>query len=242
MVVGLSSALFTLVATAPPPTAAIEPAPPPPATAQVTPPVRSSAPAPAVTREEPPSGLGFLIAGPVAVAIGVPFSLLGSDAWRSSCGPTNSDVECSGGTVRSVASHTVSFLSYGAGIGLSAAGGHRYGKYSAARDAREHNRVYDRSGFVVAGAVLLPASLIGMITARTLYWIPTPRCETESCVKTYQRSSTAVVAAFALGASASAGLMLYGASYKGWVRKNVRLSVAPNIGRGTGGLVLRGEF
>lgn len=240
MVVGLSAALLTLVATAPPPAATANAAPPPTATAQVQPPAPAAAPAP--IREELPSGLGFLIAGPVAIAIGVPFSLLGSDAWRNSCGPTNSDVECSGGTVRSVASHTVSFLSYGAGIGLTAAGGHRYGRYSAARDVREHNRVYDRSGLIVAGAVLLPASLVGMITARTLYWIPTPRCETESCVKTYQRSSTAVVAAFALGASASAGMMLYGASYKGWVRKNVRLSVAPNIGPGSGGLVLRGEF
>ena len=193
-------------------------------------------------REEPPSGLGFLIAGPVAVALGVPFSLLGSDAWRENCGPTNSDVECSGGTLRSVASHTVSLLSYGAGIGLTAAGGHRYGKYAASRDAREHGRVHDRSGLVVTGAILLPASLIGMVTARTLYWLPTPRCETEDCVKTYQRTSTAAVAGFAFAASAGAGLMLYGLSYKEWTKKNVRLSVAPNIGRGSGGLTLRGEF
>ncbi|MGH1347766.1 MAG: hypothetical protein ACRBN8_39795 [Nannocystales bacterium] len=178
----------------------------------------------------------------MAVALGVPFSILGSDAWRTSCGPTNSDVECSGGTIRSVASHTVSLLSYGTGIALTAAGGQRYGKYSAARDARERGHVYDRSGLVLTGAILFPASLIGMVTARTLYWIPTPQCETEICVKTYQRSSTAVVAGFALAASASAGLMFYGSSYKNWVRKNVRLSVAPNIGRGSGGLVLRGEF
>ncbi|MBV1861299.1 MAG: hypothetical protein KUG77_22970 [Nannocystaceae bacterium] len=195
-----------------------------------------------MTREEPASGLGFLIAGPVAVALGVPFSLLGSDAWRTSCGPTNTDAECSGGTVRSVASHTVSVLSYGAGIALTAVGGQRYGKFSAARDARENGHVYDRSGLVVAGAVLLPVSLIGMLTARTLYWVPTPQCETENCVKTHQYTSTAVVAGFAVAASASAGLMLYGVSYQRWVRKNVRLSVAPNIGRGSGGLVLRGEF
>lgn len=195
-----------------------------------------------VTREEHPSGLGFLIAGPVVAAIGVPFSLLGSDAWRKSCGPTNSDLECSGGTVRSVASHTVSLLSYTTGIVLTGVGGQRYGRYSASEDARVRGRVHDRSGAVLAGAILLPASLVGMITARTLYWIPTPRCETENCVKTYQRASTAVVGGFALAASASAGLLFYGASYKGWVAKNVKLSVAPNIGRGSGGLVLRGEF
>ncbi len=195
-----------------------------------------------MVREEPSSGLGFLIAGPLAVVIGVPFSLLGSDAWRNNCGPTNTDAECSGGTVRSLASHTVSFLSYSTGIALTAVGGAHYGRYSAFHDAREHGRVRDRSNLVVAGAILLPASLVGMITARTLYWIPTPGCETEDCVKTYQRSSTAVVAGFALAASASAGVLLYGSSYKGWVRKNVRLSVAPNIGPGSGGLMLRGAF
>ncbi len=195
-----------------------------------------------MTREENPSGLGFLIAGPVVVALGIPFSLLGNDAWRKNCGPSNSDVECSGGTVRSVASHTVSFLSYTGGIALAGVGGQRYGRHSASEDARLRGRVRDRSGAVLAGAILLPASLVGMVTARTLYWIPTPRCLTENCVKAYQHASTAVVGGLALAASASAGLLLYGASYNAWVNRNVKLSVAPNIGRGSGGLVLRGEF
>lgn len=231
-------------APAPEPTPESAPAPEP----TPVPPAPESAPVPAapapapVVQEERSSGLGFLIAGPVVVALGVPFSLLGSDAWRKSCGPTNSDLQCSGGTVRSVASHTVSLFSYGTGIVLTGIGGKRYGRYSASEDARSSGRVHDRSGFVLAGAILLPASLVGMITARTLYWIPTPRCETERCVKTYQRTSTAVVGGFAFAASASAGLLLYGASYRGWVRDNVQLSVAPSIGRGSGGLVVRGEF
>lgn len=272
MVAGLSSALVALVATtpaptttapAPPPTDSApvseavetpaptatpapkaEPAPAPapaPAPSSTAPPA-SPPPAPPVTREEHPSGLGFLVAGPVVVAIGIPFSLLGSDAWRNSCGPSNSDLECSGGTVRSVASHTMSLLSYSTGIALTGIGGQRYGRYSASQDARAHGRVRDRSRAVLAGAILLPTSLVGMIAARTLYWIPTPRCETATCVKAYQRTSTAVVGGFAFAASASAGLLLYGTSYKAWAQKHVQLSVAPSIGRGSGGLVLRGEF
>jgi hypothetical protein len=91
--------------------------------------------------------------------------------------------------------------------------------------------------------VMLPMSLIGMGMVRLLMWLPTPDCETASCVAQYQNLSTGIVGGLALTASVGAGLLMYGVGYK---RRQARVqppfAVLPQVGRGFAGLGLTGQF
>lgn len=196
-------------------------------------------PQPAYQPPRPPpeqTGVGMLVTGPILVAIGVPFSFLGNAAWRDSCGPLDSDAKCAGGTAGSGASHTVAGIAYGTGILLTGLGGGRKGKYDGRRDPSR-----DATGFVIGGAVLLPISLAGMGIARLLLWLPTPECQTYSCVAQYQNISTITVGGLGLLASAGAGLLMYGTGFNRG-RSLPHASLLPSISRHYAGLSLTGRF
>lgn len=220
---------------APPPSIAPQSAQPPPE----SPPLPGPAPS-ADPLGETQTGLGLLIAGPLLVVAGIPFSLAGNIAWRKSCGPTTSTRRCARGTAMSLLTHTMAGLAYGGGIGMVAAGGARRGRYDAARHARLGGGS-SRTGFIIAGAVTLPTFLVGMGVARLFLWLPTPECQTHRCVQEYQLSSTLAVSAMALGAAAGAGMLSYGLSYNKWQRRH-RLSVSPAVSKGFAGLQMGGEF
>ena len=178
----------------------------------------------------------MLVTAPLVTAIGIPFSFLGNSAWRDNCGPTDSTSKCADGTLASVASHTMTGFSYGIGAMLGALGGSRLGKANA-RDGKGG----DSTGFIVGGAVLLPASLIGMGMVRLFLWLPTPDCETYSCVQRYQTISTGAVAGLAMTTTLSAALLTYGVSHKrGFARRPV--SLTPQFGHSYAGLGLQGHF
>jgi hypothetical protein len=191
-------------------------------------------PAPAYVPPEQ-TGIGMLVTGPLLVAVGVPFSLLGNAAWRENCGPLDSNSACVGGTAASLASHTVAGLAFGTGILLTGLGGGRKGQYDGKRD---DNR--STVGYIAGGAVLLPVSLVGIIAVRTVLVTEAVDCEIEACVTQFQTVSTITVSALALTASAGAGLLLYGTGYnKGRQRSAM---VLPQIGHGFAGLSLTGRF
>ncbi len=187
------------------------------------------------------SGLGLLIAGPITTALGAPLSLLGNEAWRKGCGPTTPTRECARGTSLTILSHSLAGVAFATGISLTAAGGHQRGLFDASRFARR-GVIGQRSVFVAAGAVLLPVSLIGLGMARLFFWLPTPDCADEACVRFYQRASTASVGGLALLASAGAGMLLYGTSFQRSTRLLSRLTFAPQIGRKRAGFGLTGRF
>lgn len=194
------------------------------------------APAPAPAYAEPEStGIGMLVTGPVLVAVGVPFSLLGNAAWREGCGPTDSDASCLGGMAGGVASHAIAGISFGTGILLTGLGGQRKGRYDGRRDPER-----SPTGYIVGGAVLLPLSLVGMLTVRTVLLTEAIDCEVESCVTQFQNVSTITVSTLALTASAGAGLMMYGVGYNRGRQHSAM--VMPSVGRNFAGLSLTGRF
>ena len=206
--------------------APVGPAPAPPSVAPV--------PAPVVP---PRTGLGLLVAGPLVVAVGVPFAFLGNKAWRANCGPNSSDRQCADGSFASAAGHTVAGMAFATGMSLTGVGGARRGRYDAGR-----NLAHDGVGFIASGAIVLPASLIGMGMVRLLMWLPTPDCETYDCVARLQTTSTASVGSLALAASIGAGLLMYGAAYKKNKRTMPPVALLPQVGRGFAGLNLTGQF
>ena len=184
------------------------------------------------------SGLGFLIAGPVVTALGIPMSFLGNGAWRNNCGPDSSTRECTDGSLASAGSHTVAGMAYATGISFTAIGGARRGRYSAAQDPTRTG-----SGFVVGGAVLVPGALIGMGMVRLFMWLPTPDCQTYLCVQRQQNMSTVIVGGLALTASLGAGMLMYGSSYNRSRPKFASpVMVVPQAGRHYAGLGLVGSF
>lgn len=191
--------------------------------------------------EEPSNGIGLLVAGPLTIAIGIPLSFAGNAAWRDNCGPTSSDSDCASGSTLSALSHTFTGLAFAGGIAMTAVGGGQRGKFDAHRHLGE-GRAGDRAGLIVVGAVLLPASVIGMGMARLFFWIPTPQCMEYSCVATFQNTSTLVVGGLALTAGLGAGLFTYGLGYNRRVRQARRVAVLPQAGRGYAGLSLGGKF
>jgi hypothetical protein len=214
------------------PAPAAEPAPEYPASYQTPPP---SGPVPLESQQ---TGLGMMIAGPLTVAVGIPFSFLGNLAWRDNCGPTSSNRECADGTLGSLGAHTVTAFAYTAGITLTGVGAARRGQYDAGQDPTRTG-----SGMLVGGAVLLPASLIGMGMVRLFLWLPTPDCQTYDCVERTQNISTVAVGGLALTASIGAGLLMYGASYnRHKARFYQSVAVLPQAGRGYAGLGLTGRF
>jgi len=187
---------------------------------------------------EPETGLGMLIAGPLTVAVGIPFSFLGNLAWRDNCGPTSSNRQCADGTMGSLGAHTVTAIAFTAGITLTGVGGSRRGKYDAIQDPTRSG-----TGMLVGGAVLLPSSLIGMGMVRLFLWLPTPDCQNYDCVERTQNISSVAVGGLALTASIGAGLLMYGASYnRNKYRYQTPVAVLPQFGRGYAGLGLAGQF
>jgi hypothetical protein len=239
-------------AEAAPPTSEPAPVPAPAATAPA-PVAAATATAPAtqpspVYETPPPSGpvaveptqtgLGMLIAGPLTVAVGIPFSLLGNLAWRDNCGPTSSNRRCADGTMASIGAHTVTGFAYAAGIAFTAVGAGRRGRFDASQDPTRSG-----TGMIVGGAVLLPASLIGMGMVRLFMWLPTPDCQTYDCVERNQNISTVAVGGLALTASMGAGLLMYGSAYnRHKARYLAPVVVLPQAGRGYAGLTLTGRF
>jgi len=216
-----------------------QPAPPQPQPYQQQPyqqqPYQQPQPTPAPAPEQP-KGIGMLVAGPLLVAIGVPFNFLGNTAWRDNCGPTNTDGECFAGSTAAAAGHVTAGLSYGVGILLTGLGGQRLGQ-SDARNGLPRNS----AAFLAPGAVLLPTSLAAMGLVRLLLWLPTPDCQTYACVQQYQTTSSIAVSALAMTASAGAGLLMYGAGYQSGQRR-LSMRVSPRIGRDYAGLQLGGRF
>ena len=211
---------------------------PQPAPAQPQPQPQPYATAPAQPPPPPEqTGVGYLIAGPLTASLGIPFSFLGNAAWRDNCGPFDSNSECAEGTTLSVAGHTVAGAAFGMGILFTGIGGQKRGAYDAKRGIS-----FDGSGLIVGGAVLLPISLIGMGMARLFLWLPTPDCETYTCVERYQNISTISVSGGALLASMSAGMLMYGASLKSGQKRLRQLSLVPALGRGYAGLNFSGAF
>jgi hypothetical protein len=196
-----------------------------------------AAPAPTPAPYVPPeqTGVGMLVTGPILVALGVPFSLLGNAAWRENCGPLDTSSACAGGTAASISSHTVAGLAFGTGILLTGLGGGRKGKYDGKRD-----NTRSMAGFIAGGAVMLPVSLVGILAVRPVLFTQAVDCETEACVSQFQTVSTITVSVLALTASAGAGLLMYGVGYNKH-RQRTAL-VLPQIGRGFAGLSLTGRF
>lgn len=184
------------------------------------------------------TGLGMMIAGPLTVAIGIPFSFLGNYAWRENCGPDSSNRRCADGTLGSIGAHTVTGVAYAAGISFTGIGAARRARFDAAQDPTRSG-----TGMIIGGALLLPASLISMGLVRLTLWLPTPDCQTYDCVERYQNISTVVVGGLALTASMGAGLLMYGASYnRSKPKQLVPIAVLPQAGRGYAGLSLTGRF
>lgn len=180
------------------------------------------------------TGVGMLVTGPLLVAVGVPFSLLGNAAWRDNCGPTNTDAQCSGGMIGAVGGHAVAGVLYATGIALTGIGASRKGQADGKRDGS-----LGTTGFVIGGGILLPMSLAGMIAVRTVLLTEAIDCETKGCVTQFQNISTISVAALSMSAAAGAGLLMYGTSYAKHRRRAVFL---PQVGRGYAGLSLTGRF
>jgi hypothetical protein len=229
---------------APAPAPATTPAPTPaPAPAQTYPvqpgyqdPYAQPAPTPAPAYEpDEPTGIGMMVTGPLLVAVGVPFSLLGNASWRENCGPLDSDSACFGGTAGAIASHAVAGVAFGTGILLTGLGAQRKGTYDGKRDPSR-----SATGFVTGGAVLLPLSLAGMLAVRTVLLTEAIDCEVQSCVAQFQNVSTITVSALALTASAGAGLMMYGIGYNRGRQRAAMLM--PAVGRNFAGLSLTGRF
>jgi hypothetical protein len=177
---------------APAPAPATTPAPTPaPAPAQTYPvqpgyqdPYAQPAPTPAPAYEpDEPTGIGMMVTGPLLVAVGVPFSLLGNASWRENCGPLDSDSACFGGTAGAIASHAVAGVAFGTGILLTGLGAQRKGTYDGKRDPSR-----SATGFVTGGAVLLPLSLAGMLAVRTVLLTEAIDCEVQSCVAQFQNN------------------------------------------------------
>lgn len=204
------------------------------------------APAPAANDEyveDPPSGLPLLITGPILIAIGIPLSFAGNAAWRNACGPTTTDRECARGSAGSALAHTATGLAFGGGMALTAAGGARYGKFSAFEHVMEGKRTHKRSGMIVAGAVLLPVSLLSLGLVRLFFWLPTPECKDAGCVAQFQTTSTLAVSGLALVGGLGAGLMMYGIGYNSGLRRYKKsVAIVPQAGRGYAGLSLTGRF
>jgi hypothetical protein len=207
-------------------------------------PAPAAEPAP-VSHQAPPSyqpptrtGLGMMVAGPVTVAIGIPFSFLGNLAWRDNCGPTSSNRQCADGTLASLGAHTITAFAYTTGITLTGIGAARRGQYDAGQDPTRTG-----TGMVVGGAVLLPASLIGMGMVRLMLWLPTPECQTYDCVERTQNISTVAVGGLALTASIGAGLLMYGAAYnRARPKYYTPVAVLPQVGRSFAGIGFTGRF
>jgi hypothetical protein len=195
----------------------------------------NQAPAPAPYEPPEQTGVGMLVTGPILVAVGVPFSFLGNAAWRVSCGPLDTNSACAGGTAASVAGHTVAGLAFGTGILLTGLGGSRKGQYDGKRDPSR-----SPTGFIAGGAVVLPLSLVGMLSVRTVLLTQAIECETEACVAQFQSVSTITVSALALTAAAGAGLLMYGVGYN--KHRQGRAMILPQVGRGFAGLSLTGRF
>ena len=191
-----------------------------------------------VPLEPPQTGVGMLIAGPLTVAVGIPFSFLGNLAWRDNCGPTSSNRKCADGTLGSIGAHTLTGFAYAAGIAFTGVGAARRGRFDAAQDPTRSG-----TGMLVGGAVLLPASLVGMGVVRLVLWLGTPECQNYDCVERTQNISTVAVGGLALTASMGAGLLAYGAAYnRHKPRLQVPVAVFPQAGRGYAGLSLTGRF
>jgi hypothetical protein len=186
---------------------------------------------------EPLQGIGMLITGPLVIGVGVPFAFLGNAAWRDNCGPDSSNSECADGSAAAAASHTMTGLAFATGSLLTAIGGSRLGKSNARR-----NPGFDGTGYIVGGAVLVPASLLGMGMVRLFLWLPTPECETYGCVSSFQTTSTIAVSSLALTTSLGAALLTYGMSYNREAKRIPRASLLPQIGRGYAGIGLAGQF
>jgi hypothetical protein len=236
---------------APAPAPAVAPAPAPavaPAPASTPPPTATPTPQPYPGYETPPptpapvveqqTGVGMLIAGPLTVAVGIPFSFLGNLAWRDNCGPTSSNRQCADGTVGSTGAHFLAGAAYATGISLTAIGAARRGKYDGTQDPTRTG-----TGMIVGGAVLLPSSLIAMGMVRLFLWLPTPDCQNYGCVERTQNISSLAVGGLALTASMGAGLMMYGINYNRYKRRAAMpVAVFPQAGRGFAGLSLTGRF
>jgi hypothetical protein len=216
----------------------------PPPAAPAAAPAEPTATSPSAYRdEEPPSGIGFLVAGPLTVGVGIPLAFLANDAWRSNCGPSNSNVECARGSTLSALGHTGAGLAFTAGVVFTGVGGHRLGMRNAENKWRSGIRPNPRNGALISGAVLLPASVLAFGFVRLFYWLPTPDCETAACVRNLQTQSTSIVSACALGAAAGGGLLMYGLGFNKSARGNrASLDVAPFVGPGIGGLGFSGRF
>ncbi|HVH99383.1 MAG TPA: hypothetical protein VM869_11745 [Enhygromyxa sp.] len=214
--------------------APVQPAPADPYAGYQPPP----ASAPVAVQPEPQTGIGMLIAGPLTIAVGIPFSFLGNLAWRDNCGPDSSNRQCADGTMASIGAHTVTGFTYVAGIAFTAVGAGRRGRYDAGQDPTRTG-----SGMIVGGAILLPASVIGMGMVRLFMWLPTPDCQTYNCVERNQNISTVAVGGLALTASMGAGLLAYGAAYnRHKARLQMPVAVFPQAGRGYAGLTFTGRF
>jgi hypothetical protein len=178
-------------------------------------------------------GLGMLVAGPLLVLVGVPFSFAGNALWRNNCGPHSSTRQSADGTLGSIGMHTLAAGAYSGGIVLTGLGADRRATHSASPRTA--------SNYVIGGALVLPIGLTGMLLARVLFWEPTPKCFESSCVRRYQAYSTVTVGASALVAAAGAGLLMHGLAAK-HSRRRHRGSFSPQFGRGFAGLALTGRF
>jgi hypothetical protein len=220
----------------PAPAPAVTPAPAPTAPPPAATPTPQPTPAPVQVEQQ--TGVGMLVAGPLTVAVGIPFSFLGNLAWRDNCGPTSSNRQCADGSIASFGAHFLAGAAYATGISLTAVGAARRGQYDGTQDPSRTG-----TGMIVGGAVLLPSSLIAMGMVRLFLWLPTPDCQNYDCVERTQNISSVAVGGLALTASMGAGLMMYGINYNRYKRRaTMPVAVLPYAGRGYAGLSLTGRF
>jgi hypothetical protein len=204
-----------------------------------------SAPSP---KSQPPvyvessRGLGMLIAGPLTVAVGLPVSLLGNLAWRQACGPDTPASTCARGSALSGFAHVTTSLAYAGGITLTGLGAGRWGEYDAGRELAGERPLRMRTGLKVAGAIVLPAAVLGMGLARLLFWLPTPDCQTEGCVRDYQTASTLTVGGLGLVGALGAGMLMYGVKHDRRIKREVRISFSPRGTAHFSGFVASGYF
>jgi hypothetical protein len=184
----------------------------------------------------------MLIAGPITTAVGIPLSLLGNLAWRPACGPHTSTDRCARGTGLTLLAHAGAGLAYAGGITLTGLGAGRFGTYRAEEELATGAELRSRTGFKIAGAILLPSAVIGMGMARLFFWLPTPDCLDEDCVRSYQITSTLTVGGLGLVAAAGAGMLMYGMRHDRGLRRDVRVSFSPQLGPGMAGLGASGRF
>ena len=213
------------------------------------PPAASTPAKPVKPVRQPKSGIGLLIAGPLVAAAGVPFSLLGNMAYRRTCvdsdAATASEeaLECTAGVFGSIALHTLAFVAYAGGVGMTGGGAMLRGRFNAWDDVQSASERRSTVGFKAGGGVLVGLSAALLLTSRIMLWVRMLDCDDVQCVQTRQNIATALVGTSVIGLGAGVGMLGYAGAYdRGLRRYGGNVALLPAIGTRHGGLRLVARF